>query len=142
MLDPRSLTHAQLATIVADVQAILWQVSRMHPDFPREYGDYWNPAKEDDGEGLQQVAEVLAEADLMPADFMPVAPVTSTVVPKLIDANELLWAARILDGLARVHRDVIPAMRQSFKFARGIVEGYAHLSVTDPREQRWTIAKS
>jgi hypothetical protein len=35
MLDPRTLTHAQLAEIVADVQAILWQESRMLPDDPR-----------------------------------------------------------------------------------------------------------
>jgi hypothetical protein len=41
MLDPRTLTHAQLAAIVADVQAILWKESRMLPDFPREYGEYW-----------------------------------------------------------------------------------------------------
>ena len=32
MLDPRALTHAQLAEIVADVQAILWQESLMFPD--------------------------------------------------------------------------------------------------------------
>ena len=50
MLDPRTLTHAQLAAIVADVQAILWKESRMLPDFAREYGDYWNPAKEWDAE--------------------------------------------------------------------------------------------
>jgi len=46
MLNPRALTHAQLAEIVADVQAILWEESRMLPDFPRECGRYWNPAKE------------------------------------------------------------------------------------------------
>lgn len=41
MLDPRSLTHAQLAAIVADVQAILWQESRMLPlpDCPLDYDD-------------------------------------------------------------------------------------------------------
>src|SRR5687767_8411732 len=43
MLDPRALTHSQLAEIVADVQAILWQESRMLPDFPREYGNYALP---------------------------------------------------------------------------------------------------
>jgi hypothetical protein len=49
MLDPRTLTHAQLVAIVADVQAILWKESRLLPDFPREYGAYWNPAKEERG---------------------------------------------------------------------------------------------
>jgi hypothetical protein len=73
MLDPRALTHAQLAEIVADVQAILWQESRMRPDDPRQYGDYWNPGKEDDGEGLEQIADILADADLKPPDYMPVA---------------------------------------------------------------------
>ncbi len=141
MIDPRSLSHAQLATILAEVQAILWQESRLLPDFPREYGDYWNPAKEDDGEGLQLVADVLAEADLMPPSFMPVVPTASGVLPRLVDAHELLWAARILDGLARVHRNVIPDMREKLTFARTILEGYADLSVTDPREQRWTLAK-
>ena len=56
MVDPRTLTHAQLADLVADVQAILWQESRMLPDDPRQYGDYWNPGKEDDGEGLEQIS--------------------------------------------------------------------------------------
>ena len=42
MLDPRT-NHAQLAEMVADVQAILWQESRMLPDDPRQYGEYWNP---------------------------------------------------------------------------------------------------
>src|SRR5882672_6610191 len=66
MLDPRALFHAQLAQIVADVQAILWQESHMLPDDPRQYGDYWNPGKEDDGEGLEQIADVLTDADLKP----------------------------------------------------------------------------
>jgi len=44
MLNPRALTHAQLAEIVDDVQAILWQESRMLPDFPREYGQCWRAA--------------------------------------------------------------------------------------------------
>jgi hypothetical protein len=35
MLDPRTLTHAQLAAIVADVQAILWKESRLLPHFSR-----------------------------------------------------------------------------------------------------------
>src|SRR5256885_1613598 len=59
MVDSRSLTHTQLAAIVADVQAILWQESRLLPDFPREYGEYWNPAKEWEVETLEQIAEVL-----------------------------------------------------------------------------------
>ena len=46
MLNPRALTHTQLAEIVADVQAILWQESRMLPDDPRQLGDYWNSGKE------------------------------------------------------------------------------------------------
>ena len=62
MRDRRTLTHSQLAAIVADVQAILWKESRMLPDFPREYGDYWNPAKEREPELIEQVAEILDEA--------------------------------------------------------------------------------
>jgi hypothetical protein len=54
------------------VQAILWKESRLLPDFPREYGEYWNPAKEHDDEMLERIAETLADADLMPSDFMPV----------------------------------------------------------------------
>src|SRR5439155_15755402 len=50
MLNPRALTHAELAAIVADVQAILWRESRLLPDDPRQYGDYWNPAKEGEAE--------------------------------------------------------------------------------------------
>src|SRR5689334_4959562 len=104
MLDPRALTHAQLAEIVADVQAVLWQESRMRPDDPREYGDYWNPGKEDDGEGLEQIADILSDADLKPPDYMPVAkPVgpAEVAAPRVIDPSELLWAARILSGLVR-----------------------------------------
>jgi hypothetical protein len=59
MLDPRALTHAQLAEIVADVQAILWQESRMLPDDPRQYGQYWNPAKEWDDETVEEIADLL-----------------------------------------------------------------------------------
>ena len=66
MLNPRALTHAQLAEIVADVQAILWQESRMLPDDPRQYGQYWNPGKVDDGQALEQIADVLDSFDLKP----------------------------------------------------------------------------
>jgi hypothetical protein len=58
------LTHAQLAEIVVDVQSILWRESGMLPDDARQYGDYWNPGKEDDGEGLEQIADILTDADL------------------------------------------------------------------------------
>ena len=57
--NPRALTHAQLADIVADVQAILWQESRMLPDDPRQYGQYWNPAKEWEQETVEEIADVL-----------------------------------------------------------------------------------
>jgi len=146
MLDPRALTHAQLAEIVADVQAILWQESRMLPDDPRQYGDYWNPGKEDDDEGLEQIADILADADLKPPDFMPVAkPIAARepdAAPRVIDPNELLWAARIMSGLVRVHRNVIPAMREKVKVAEDILESYADVPDSDPREQRWTIAQT
>jgi hypothetical protein len=138
MLDPRTLSHAQLAAIVADVQAILWKESRLLPDFPREYGEYWNPAKEDDGEGLERVAEILAEAGLIPPDLMTVVE-QEVAAPPEIDANELLWAARILAGLVRVHRNVIPAMREKVKLAEGILHSYADVPDVDPREQRWTV---
>jgi len=139
MVDPRTLTHAQLATIVSDMQAILWQESRLLPDFPREYGEYWNPAKEWEVETLEQIADVLDAADLKPPDFMPVAVREASAAPRVIDPNELLWAARILSGLVRVHRNVIPAMREKVKVAEDILESYADVPDFDPREQRWTI---
>jgi hypothetical protein len=52
---------AQLAAIVAHVQAILWKESRLLPDFPREYGEYWNPAKEWDADTLEEIADVLSD---------------------------------------------------------------------------------
>ena len=143
MLDPRALTHAQLAAIVTDVQAILWQESRMLPDDPRQYGDYWNPGKEDDGEGLEQIADVLTDSDLKSPEYMPVAKpevAAEGPAPRVIDPNELLWAARIMSGLVRVHRNVIPLMREKVKVAQDILESYADVPDSDPREQRWTIA--
>ena len=134
MLNPRALTHAQLAEIVADVQAILWQESRMLPDFPQEYGDYWNAAKEWEAETVEEIADVLD--DFRPPDFMPV----DLSPPRVIDANELLWAARILAGLVRVQRNVIPDMREKVKVAQAILESYADVLDFDPREQRRTIA--
>ena len=68
MLNPRALTHAQLAEIVADVQAIQWQESRMLPDDPRQYGQYWNPAKQWEAETIEEIADVLD--DFRPPDFM------------------------------------------------------------------------
>jgi hypothetical protein len=145
MIDPRTLSHPQLVQIVADVQAVLWQVSRILPDDPRQYGDYWDPGKEDDDDALEEIADILADADLKPPDFMPVARPTdwpAPSAPRPIDANELLWAARMLASLVRVHRSVIPAMRENVKVAQDILESYADVPVFDPREQRWTIAKS
>lgn len=110
----------------------------MLPDFPREYGEYWNPAKEWDSDDIERVAEVLEEADLKPEDFMPVDLAAQVAQPTVIDANELLWAARILGGLVRVHRNVIPAMRENVKLAQAILESYADMPDFDPREQRWT----
>jgi hypothetical protein len=62
--------------------------------------------------------------------------------PTGIDANELLWAARILEALVRVHRNVIPDMREKVKVARAILESYADVPDFDPREQRWTVTES
>jgi hypothetical protein len=135
MLDPHTLTHAQLAAIVADVQAILWKESRPFPDFPREYGEYWNPAKEWDADTLEEIADVLS--DFKPPDFMPVD-VPERHAPAVIDANELLWAARALASLVRLHRNVIPAVREN---AKAILASYADVPDFDPREQRWTVAK-
>ena len=140
MLDPRTLTHAQLAGIVADVQGILWKESRILPDFPREYGEYWNPAKEWEPEHIELIAETLDEAGLKPPDFMPVAEPEDAPAP-VIDANELLWAARVLASLVRVHRNVIPAVRENVKLAEAILASYADVPDFDPREQRWMIAK-
>ena len=62
--------------------------------------------------------------------------------PRVIDANELLWAARILAALVRVHRNVIPDMREKVKLAQAILESYADVPGFDPREQRWKIAEN
>jgi hypothetical protein len=106
--------------------------------FPREYGDYWNPGKEDDGEALEHIADVLDYFDLKPLDFMPVDLADQLAPSTVIDANELLWAARILDSLVRVHR--IPDLCEKVKVAQAILESYADVPDFDPREQRWTIA--
>jgi hypothetical protein len=138
MLDPRTLIHAQLAAIVADVQAILRKESRLLPDFPTEYGECWIPAKEWDAETLEEIADVLS--DFKPPDFMPVGLAEQDTAPG-IDANELLWAARVLASLVRVHRNVIPAVRENVKLAEAILASYADVPDLDPREQRWTVAK-
>jgi hypothetical protein len=90
--------------------------SRMLPDFPREYGEYWNPAKEWDADTLDEIADVLA--DLKPPDFMAVD-LAEIDVPPVIDANELLWAARVRASLVRVYRNVIPAVRENVKLVSG-----------------------
>jgi hypothetical protein len=119
------LTDARLAAIVADVQPILWKESRMLPDFPREYGDYWRYR----GRDRRRVDR------LEPPDFTPVD-LAERVVPTVIDANELLWAARVLAILVRVHRNVIPAVRQNVNLAEAILASYADVPDFDPREQR------
>jgi hypothetical protein len=139
MREPRTLRHSQLAAIVADVQAMLWQESHLLPDDPRQYGAYWNPGKEHDDETLERIAETLADADLMPPDFIPVELAQAEPVT-VIDANELIWAARILAGLVRVHRNVIPDMREKVKVAKDILESYSDVPDFDPREQQWTLA--
>jgi len=140
MLNPRALTHAQLAEIVADVQAILWQESHMLPDDPWQLGECWNPGKEWEAETVEEIADVLDAFDLTPPDFMPVDLADQLAPSTVIDANELLWAARILDSLVRVHRNVIPDVREKVKVARGILESYSDVRDFDPREQRWRIA--
>ena len=37
--------------------AILWQESRMLPDDPRQYGRYWNRAKEWEPETVEEIAD-------------------------------------------------------------------------------------
>ena len=135
MLNVRTLSCVRLVAIVADVQKILWQESHLLPEFPRELGEYWNPAKEDDSTTLEQIAEVLADADLKPPDFMPVDQSTQQA-PTLLDANELLWATRILARCVR--RYVAPAMSENLEVARAILDSYAEVPVFDPRDQRWT----
>ena len=73
---------------------------------------------------------------------MPVDLAAQLYQPTIIDANELLWAARILAGLVRVHRKVIPDMREKVKLAQAILESYADVRDFDPREQRWTVVPS
>jgi len=45
-------------------------------------------------------------------------------------------------GLVRVHRNVIPDMREKVKVARAILESYADVPDFDPREQRWTLVET
>ena len=73
-----------------------------------------------------------------PPDFIPVDLADQLAPSTVIDANQLLWAARILASLVRVHRNVIPDMREKVKVARAILESYADVRDLDPREQRWT----
>jgi hypothetical protein len=80
------------------------------PDDPRQYGQYWNHAKKWDDETVEEIADLLD--DLKPPDFMPVDLAAELSRPTVIDANELLWAARILGALVRVHRNVIADMRE------------------------------
>src|SRR5262245_28841024 len=141
MLNPRALTHAQLAALVADVQAILWQESHMRPDDPRQYGEYLNPGKEWEIETVEEIADVLDSFDLKPPDFMPVDLADRLAPSTVIDANELLWAARILDSLVRLHCNVIPDVREKVKVARAILESYADVPDFDPRDQRWMIVR-
>ena len=105
----------------------------MLPDFPREYGNYWNPAKEWEPETVEEIADVLD--DFRPPDFMPVDLAAQLWPPRVIDANELLWAARILAALVRVHRNVIPDMREKVKLAQAILESYADVRDFDPRDR-------
>ncbi len=140
MLNPRTLTHSQLAAIVADVQKILWQESRLIPDFPRETGEYWNPAKEEDGDMLEQIADALEAFDLKSPDCMPVD-MTVYDEPRLVDGNELLWAARILNSFAIATRNTMPDARANRELAEQIVDSYRGLPDIDPRDQRWTIKR-
>jgi hypothetical protein len=89
---------------------------------------------------VEEIADALDAADLKPPDSMPVELAAQGAPPSVIDANELLWAARILAGLVRVHRNVIPDMREKVKVAQAILESYADVPNFDPREQRWTVA--
>ena len=68
--------------------------------------------------GCRDIADVLS--DFKPPDFMPVD-LAGTDTPAVIDGNELLWAARVLASLVRVHRNVIPAVRENVKLAEAIL---------------------
>lgn len=83
---------------------------------------------------VEEIAEVLDAADLKPPDFMPVDLAAQLSPLRVIDANELLWSARILAGLVRVHRNVIPDMREKVKLAQAILESYADVADFDPRD--------
>ena len=52
---------------------------------------------------------------------------------KLLDANELLWAARVLAA-----RNAVP---ENIEVAAEIIDSYSDLPAFDPRDQRWTITK-
>jgi hypothetical protein len=53
-----------------------------------------------------------------PPDMMPVD-VAERDMPPLTDANDLLWAARLLASVVRVHRNVIPDVREEREAGRG-----------------------
>jgi hypothetical protein len=68
--------------------------------------------------------------------FEPVAVVFLAWAP-----TSLLCRAGTGAGLVRVHRNVIPAVRENVKLAEAILQSYADVPDFDPREQRWMIAK-
>ena len=50
---------------------------------------------------MEQIADVLDAFDLKPPNFIPVDLADQLAPSTVIDANELLWVARILDSLVR-----------------------------------------
>jgi hypothetical protein len=59
----------------------------------------------------------------------------------MVDASELLWAARILNSFAVANRNTMPDARANLELAEQIVDSYQGVPDIDPREQRWTIKR-
>jgi hypothetical protein len=68
MKDPTSLPSADLARIVADIQAFLWL------DVDRDAESFWNPEKEWDFDTVENIAGLLSEFGLEPVAPSPTAP--------------------------------------------------------------------
>jgi len=68
MKDPTSLPPADLARIIADIQAFLWL------DVDRNAESFWNPEKEWDFDTVENIAGLLSEFGLEPVAPSPTVP--------------------------------------------------------------------
>jgi hypothetical protein len=68
MKDPTSLPPADLARIVAEIQAFLWL------DIDCDSEPFWNPEKEWDFDTAESIAGLLSEFGLEPVALSPTEP--------------------------------------------------------------------